>query len=53
MGMMKNLHIDWLDEQDEKKKAQRKTQRDLKISRSLTGGDVYKLKTKTKGKSNV
>ena len=40
MGMMKNLHIDWLNEQDEKRKPQRATERDKAIFRQRHGGEL-------------
>ena len=56
MGMMKNLHIDWLNEQDEKDKSRRATKRDKGIFRTLTGGEltepVSDKKAKEKDTSN-
>ena len=56
MGMMKKLYLDWLDEQDEKKQAQRATKRDKGIFRTLTGGEltepVSDKKAKEKDTSN-
>ena len=56
MGMMKNLYLDWLDEQDEKDKSRRMTKRDKGIFRTLTGGEltepVSDKKTKEKDTSN-
>ena len=56
MGMMKNLYLDWLDEQDEKDKSRRMTKRDKGIFRTLTGGEltdtVSDKKAKEKDTSN-
>ena len=56
MGMMKNLYLDWLDEQDEEKKSRRMTKRDKGIFRTLTGGEltdtVSDKKAKEKDTSN-